>query len=42
MAKKELTIDDIEVGDKVQIVPGGMDVTNGVVAKSGGYYVDFQ
>lgn len=40
MAKKELTKDDIEVGDKVQIVVGGMDITNGYIAKSGGYYVE--
>lgn len=38
--KKELTRDDIDVGDKVQIIAGAMDVTNGVVSRAGGYYVE--
>ena len=39
MADKVLTRDDIEVGDTVQIVAGAVCVTNGVVSKPGGYYV---
>ena len=38
--KKVLTRDDIEVGDTVQIVAGAVCVTNGVVSKAGGYYVE--